>query len=91
MMFKKIWDALMILVLLYILTYYPFRIMFLYESLNEMDGFFVFDIMIDIFFIMDIILNFFTTEENNGVMIDEYRDIAYNYLSSWFIPDIISM
>ena len=43
------------------------------------------------FFLFDVIVNFFTAYEDNDLVIhDSLKDIAINYIKTWFVFDFIS-
>jgi hyperpolarization activated cyclic nucleotide-gated potassium channel 2 len=46
------------------------------------------DISINVIFMMDISLTFVTAYDRQGCLIRDFRKIAENYLSSWFVLDI---
>lgn len=90
--FKKIWDLLLMTVLTYICTIFPYRICFI--GINESEdigAFFWLDIAIDLFFLADIIFNFLFAIEKEGIIVDSKKEIAKNYLKTWFLPDLVSM
>lgn len=65
----------------------PLRISFLDDSFWEK----IFEISIDIYFGFDIIVNFCSAYENElGILIFDRKDIAMNYLKTWFILDLLS-
>ena len=52
---------------------------------------FYIDLCVDVLFGLDILVNFFSAyEEADGTIKDSFRDIANNYLRSWFFIDLIA-
>ena len=55
--FKRVWDVIMFIIIIYIATWVPYMLAFW----DEPTAFFsTFDLIIDFMFIMDIIMTFFT-------------------------------
>jgi hypothetical protein len=85
--FKKLWNVIIYLLLLYTAMILPFTICFLDESNPGLDSV---ELMIDILFALDIIINFFSAYYNEvGIIMDSWPKIISTYLRSWFIIDII--
>ena len=85
--YKKIWDLLIAILILYSAIITPYEIAF---SDNNKSSWF--EILIDIFLAIDIVLTFFsayTDEEEN--LVKNHKKIIKKYLKSWFIIDIISV
>ena len=85
--YKKIWDLLIAVLILYSAIITPYEIAF---SDNNKSNWF--EILIDVFLAMDIVLTFFsayTDEEEN--LVKNHKKIIKKYLKSWFIIDIISV
>jgi hypothetical protein len=91
MLFKKILDATLIIVLIYVSVYYPYKISFLYNLKFKFGFFIIMDAIVDLFFLVDLISTFFTAVISKGVLIDDHYKIAENYLTGWFIIDLISI
>lgn len=91
MLFKKILDACMIIVLVFVSIYYPYKISFLYNEKFEVDVLFILDTFVDCFFVVDLVASFFTAYNYKGVLKDDLCDIVNNYLTGWFIIDLITM
>ncbi|MBX7058539.1 MAG: ion transporter [Leptospirales bacterium] len=86
-LWKRIWDAYVVLVTIYAAVEIPLRLTVGYEltaMLLWMDR-----LMIATFSV-DIILNFQTRIYVNGQEVADRRAIARNYLSGWFIIDLIA-
>ena len=91
---KKIWNILMIFLLIYVATYVPYGVCFdnrapgaPAEVMDYVDG------VVDGLFFVDIIINFFSAYEdpNTNLPVVKLRKIAANYISSWFILDLIAV
>eukprot|EP00930_Biecheleria_cincta_P044637 TRINITY_DN3072_c0_g3_i2.p1 TRINITY_DN3072_c0_g3~~TRINITY_DN3072_c0_g3_i2.p1 ORF type:complete len:717 (+),score=107.19 TRINITY_DN3072_c0_g3_i2:98-2248(+) len=81
------WDFVMLLLLTYVATILPFKLVFIPES----DDFADFEFAMDCFFGVDIILNFRTTyTDNEGVEVVDGNRCAMRYLTSWFVIDVLS-
>ena len=85
--FRVRWDVLMLVLILYNVWVVPYRICFEVEA---MQGWFLLELIIDIFFLTDIGVNFNTGyQQETGV--DWRRGaIAKNYLRGWFLIDFPS-
>lgn len=88
--FRKYWDITIIIILVYICTFFPYRICF-YNNLSERDFFYWFENLIDIIFFLDIIVNFFSAVEHNGSIVDNRKEIAIRYMWTWFLLDLCAM
>ena len=86
--FKKRWDILMLIMIIYSIFVIPYKIAF---DLYTNDSFYlIIDSIIDIFFCADIVLSFFTGYYDEYELIVSRPKIVKNYLKSWFLPDFIS-
>jgi len=87
--FKKVWNVLMVLLLMYTAVIVPYRIAF--EEQVFWDIWTMMDLSIDGFFMADVVVNFFSIELNEDGSTEVRRGaIAKNYLKSWFLVDITS-
>jgi hypothetical protein len=87
-MWKKRWDLYLILLLVYISTYFVYATTF-----NSNDSVFeqVIDGLIDFSFLIDIFLSFFVVTQNkNGFYLTEHSKIVKSYLKSWFFIDVLT-
>ena len=84
------WDALRIIVLLYVAIVYPLRhAMDIYPGFGEPT--FWLEALVDLFFIVDIVLEFRTAYTgDDGRLVVDIKLIARRYLRGWFICDIVS-
>ena len=85
--YKKMWDLLIAILILYSAIITPYEIAF--SDSNKVSWF---DVFIDILLGIDIVLTFFsayTDDEEN--LVKNHKKIIKKYLKSWFIIDIISV
>ena len=85
--YKKFWDLIIALLILYSAIITPYEIAF--SDSNKSNWF---EILIDIFLAIDIVLTFFsayTDDEEN--LVKNHKKIIKKYLQSWFIIDFISV
>ena len=85
--YKKFWDLLLSIVIMYCAIYTPYEIAFL-----EHFGFSWFDIVVIIILAIDIVLTFFSaytdSEEN---LVKNHKKIITRYLKGWFFVDVLSI
>lgn len=86
--FRSIWETIAFAFIMYETIVVPFEIGFEIDVQNSL---LTFEIVKDCFFLLDILLTFHTAYLYQGNMVTNHRQIAKNYLMSWFIPDIIAM
>lgn len=87
--FKKIWDVIMIVLLLYTATFVPYKISFK-DDIHE-SGASQFDLLVDILFGMDIIVNFITPyEKYDGSLQTNHKKIARGYFFGAFFIDFVA-
>jgi hypothetical protein len=87
--FKKWWNLVLVLLLVYTATVMPFRIAF--EDDRYRGNWLPVELIVDILFWLDIFINFFSAYENNaGTIISNRRKICKNYLTGWFVLDVVS-
>jgi hypothetical protein len=86
--FRSMWDLSMILLLGYVATSVP-MVIFL---INEQGPVHIaIDLCADALFIIDIYLNFHTAYlDSNNQIVSSKRAIAWKYVSTWLLPDLIS-
>ena len=87
--FKKLWDSLIAIVILYSSICTPYKLAFEDSNTNKED---VVDIIVDILLGIDLVLNFFSayydSEEN---LVKSRKKIIIKYLKGWFVIDFISI
>jgi hyperpolarization activated cyclic nucleotide-gated potassium channel 1 len=85
--FKKAWDLLLALILIYTAIVMPFRLAF-YDTVFW-DAWTVLDFVIDGLFFVDVVVNFFSVGVNSdGSLETRQGKIAIGYLKGWFWLDI---
>lgn len=85
--FRRLWDAATCVALVYMSVTLP-----VFVALDiETDVTTSVDWIIDVMFIIDLVLNFVTTiADSNKMLVTDFKEIAYEYLTSWFIIDLVS-
>ena len=98
------WDFFTLSALFFTSTVTPYEVAFLWEEPKFFDPpekigawmpLFVINILVNLVFMVDIVFNFFLPYKEpvkkGGGLIKSHKRIAKNYLTSWFIIDIISV
>jgi CRP-like cAMP-binding protein len=86
--YKICWDMFVGLLIIYSAVVVPYRLGFAIDSQGE--WLFV-DYIVDAIFLIDMVLSFNTSFNNGGKeVIRTRKEIARNYLKTWFVPDFIS-
>ena len=81
----EVWDIVMLILILYITIYLPVVVAF---SENKVT---VFAVFIDCLFAIDIIVQFLSAYKGReGKLVKEPKKIAMNYITSWFVIDLIA-
>jgi hypothetical protein len=88
---KNYWNIFTVFLLAYVAIIIPYTTCFLSSS-KEWTLVSVIDLIVDIMFLFDIIINFISAYEDTytGLLVVQYKKIAYNYISSWFFIDLIA-
>ena len=87
--FKKVWDVLMVFILLYIATLVPYRTAFVDEESSGLMK--AFELTVDVMFVLDIFLTFLTPYERRDSSYEyKLKNIAINYLSGGFAIDAVA-
>ena len=95
--FRKYWDLITCLLLLYTALFTPVQMAFLseeYSFSNIKEWLFIFaiDRVVDFVFFVDIFVNFRSAYVmQNGLTVFDARDVAWRYVKSWFAVDFISI
>jgi len=86
--FKKTWDYIMLILILYSTIITPFLLSFDWESLPRAC---LIQVFIELFYLIDIVFNFFSQyyDERENIIIIHQRIIAH-YLTGWFCFDFIT-
>eukprot|EP00854_Cymbomonas_tetramitiformis_P003266 gene3266-4115_t len=86
---RKLWDAFVNLMVMYVAYGIPFRVSFLLQSNSPGEQ--AFDAMVDAIFVADLLSNFITAiHVDNTLVIDQVR-ITKAYLKGWFTADFITV
>mmetsp|Transcript_44297 Transcript_44297/g.140960 ORF Transcript_44297/g.140960 Transcript_44297/m.140960 type:complete len:872 (+) Transcript_44297:215-2830(+) len=93
--FKRNWDWVVVLFVLYVAVAVPYEACFLNQSKDWDDNavkisLTVVSYTLDIIFITDIILNFRTAIVGGGVVIKDQQVIVHTYVQGWFFIDFIA-
>jgi hypothetical protein len=86
--FKKFWESLKFVLLIYTFLYLPVKVAFIEDSSIYM---YVMDKFIDAIFFIDIILTFLTPVYVKIEMVFGLKEIAWEYITGWFFIDVIAM
>lgn len=85
----KIHLTIMMLIMVYFVIFLPIDLAF---NLNETSRvLYGFDLMISIYFGLDILVSFFTAFEKHGRLVTTNKAIALNYMTKWFLFDLVSV
>ena len=90
--FKQLWDTAVALVLISWCFVIPYSVATGIDE-NDVDGLYVFSILVDVIFWTDLVLSFFTSypEDKTGKNITDRKLIVKNYISGWFAIDFLSV
>ena len=86
---KIAWDLAVGVLILYTVVALPFRLGYSFPACKG--GWCWVDCFIDLPFFIDIALCFFTGYFENGELETNLKKIAIKYLTSWFLPDLLSV
>lgn len=87
-LFRRTWDFAQLLLLVYICAAVPLRVGF---DRPTYGGWFITDLLVDLFFIIDIGLNFITAyQDDDGDLSTDLRDISRHYVRTWLALDIVA-
>ncbi|XP_058724846.1 potassium channel AKT6-like isoform X2 [Vicia villosa] len=83
------WNKFLLIWVLYTALVCPFEFGFLLTSKGPLA---IADNIVNAFFLIDIVLTFFVAyvEKTTYLLVADKRKIAYRYLSSWFVCDVMS-
>lgn len=87
--FCRAWETFLVVLVLYTAWVSPFEFGFLEEPRKPLS---IIDNVVNSFFAVDIILTFFVAylDKNTYLLVDEHKQIAWRYTSTWLVFDIIS-
>ena len=89
--FKRVWETLKFLLLIYTFITLPMKVTFFSDSANEIDMDYIFEKVIDTVFLIDLILNFFTPVIDKLDLTKSHKRIAVLYLKGWFTLDLLAL
>ena len=88
-----VWNIIVLFLLIYTATLVPYRTAFKdgSDTWEQNKGVLMFDYFIDFLYFLDLVLNFFMSFEDRDKKLEtRLKEIAGNYLRSWFAPDLLS-
>ncbi|XP_078153292.1 potassium channel AKT1-like [Carex rostrata] len=85
----RVWKVFLIVLVMYTAWVSPFEFGFLHKATGALA---IIDNVVNFFFAIDIVLTFFVAylDRTSYVLVDNRNDIAFKYLKSWFLLDVIS-
>ena len=86
--FRKIWESIRFVLLIYTLLYLPLRMAFTEAQGGMM---YTVDKLVDVFFLSDILFTFCMPVSKNYEFIYNRKQIAKEYLLGWFAADFLSI
>jgi len=88
--FRKIWDMVQSMLLIYVAVSVPFRLGFSVETV-VLTGDWWWELFVDLYFDTDVVLNFRTgVYDSDGQMIHDRKRIRHKYFRGWFCIDVVS-
>eukprot|EP01051_Picozoa_sp_SAG22_P003475 SAG22_NODE_170_length_16713_cov_33.746298_7_plen_679_part_00 len=88
--FRRDWDFIQIMLLMYVAVGVPYRIGF-DKNVVWLSNWFWFDLVVDMYFIADMVVSFRTAYYNTkGILKYKPKSIARNYFKGWFAIDLVS-
>jgi hypothetical protein len=86
--FKKIWNIVVMVLLVYTASYAPYRMAFIDNVTLEA---FIFETFIDALFFIDLWVNLVSAYERpDGTFEYRWKEITLNYLKGWLILDVVA-
>jgi hypothetical protein len=87
---KQSWDMVIMMLLLFTTFAVPYLLAFGDEidPTKPLDGYQIWDLLLDVFFCTDIVLSFCTSFVLKGVYVTDMTVIAKYYLCGWFLIDM---
>lgn len=86
--FKTFWETTKFFLLIFLFLYLPVKVSF-FDDYNFI--FYLGEKAIDLFFFIDVILTFLTPVYVKVELVTSIRGIAKNYLTGWFVADLVSL
>lgn len=92
---RKLWELILLLLLIYTATVMPFKLAFVEMALPAevyiSDGWLWWERLVDLLFWVDLVVNFFFSYRDSlGKEVVDQRRIAKNYLSTYFVLNLIA-
>ena len=85
---KRIWNVIVMMLLVYTATYAPYRMAFI-ENIST--GLYAFETMIDVLFFIDLLVNWFSAfEKDDSTYEYSWKKIMINYMKGWFWLDLVA-
>jgi hypothetical protein len=86
----KVWDGLIIILLIFTTYVTPYEVAFLSTRLNPL---FFINRFVDLVFLLDLIRSFFTAyfDEEKQYWVGDVTTIVYHYMRGWFVIDLVSI
>lgn len=89
---KIYWDFFMTFVLIVSCTLTPVDLAFSKDNEQGWSAMFIINFIMDLLFLVDIIVTFFSAYLIDGTeIVDKPKKIAVNYISGWFVIDIVAI
>ena len=85
---KHVWDMFIVVLVLYTVTIYMYRIAF-----SDTDSYYwvIFEYVLDFIFLIDCVFSFFTCYyDESSQLVVSHKKIAHKYATSWLFTDILS-
>lgn len=87
--FSRVHIVIMLFIMVYLVILFPLDLAFNLDEHSH--AWSIADKCITGYFFLDIIVSFVSAYEHNGVLVDNLPRIACNYLSKWFVLDLITV
>ena len=87
--YYRLHVIMLLLIMTYLIVLFPLNLAFSFDDTSSVWS----DVEygISIYFTIDICLSFITRIEKNHVVVDDVKEIAYHYLTRWFLLDLVSI
>lgn len=83
---RLVWDTTTSFLMLVMVFYVPYHVSFVRSSM----AYDVFDQVVTVWFTVDIVLSFITAYEKDGVLVTRPEKIAFHYLRTFFLIDLVA-
>ncbi|KAK4774259.1 hypothetical protein SAY86_009194 [Trapa natans] len=87
--YYRTWETALVVLVVYTAWVSPFEFGFLRKSVRPLS---IADNIVNAFFAADIVITFFVAylDKNTYLLVDSHKSIAWKYVTTWFILDVIS-